>query len=349
MARRVLVVRGGALPRASGLGRAHHELVDRLKAGVIPGYELAGVMEYPLGGNPLTRWWRRRKSHPKAVERAVLEGFDGGQVDLVHITDQEQAHLIPVGLQVGCSITVHDLFHLQPRIVLGIEVGDHRPGSARRSDLRILIESLNRANLLISISEATAAECRSSYKQPDVRVVHHGIDPTNLRAPSDSDLDGFVLLTVGSDEPRKRLTFVDEVVAALPEEVRADLNLVQVGSHVRLSDQQLIGAYQRAEALLFPSVAEGFGLPVLEAMAAGCPVLCADLPAHNEVADPSMLLPADDVAAWVDAIVTAHSAWLARGKTPAEPDSVALARADQFNIEDWGAKMAAAWNSMLGD
>ena len=348
MARRVLVVRGGALPRASGLGRAHHELVDRLKAGMIPGYELAGVMEYPLGGNLLTRWWRRHKNHPKAVERAVLEGFDGGQVDLVHVTDQEQAHLVCVE-QVACSVTVHDLFHLQPRTVLGIEVGDHRPGSARRSDLRILIESLNRANLLISISEATAAECRSSYKQPDVRVVHHGIDPTNLRAPSDSDLDGFVLLTVGSDEPRKRLTFVDEVVAALPEEVRADLNLVKVGSHVRLSDQQLIAAYQRAEALLFPSVAEGFGLPVLEAMAAGCPVLCADLPAHNEVADPSMLLPADDVAAWVDAIVTAHSAWLARGKTPTEPDSVALARADQFNIEDWGEKMAAAWNSMLGD
>ena len=208
---------------------------------------------------------------------------------------------------------------------------------------------MNHATLLITISEATAAECRSSYKRPDVRVVHHGIDPTNFRAPSDSDLDGFVLLTVGSDEPRKRLTFVDEVVAALPEEVRADLNLVQVGSHVRLSDQQLIAAYQRAEALLFPSVAEGFGLPVLEAMAAGSPVLCADLPAHNEVADPSMLLPADDIAAWVDAIVTAHSAWFARGKTPAESDSVALARADQFNIEDWGAKMAAAWNSMFGD
>jgi hypothetical protein len=62
-----------------------------------------------------------------------------------------------------------------------------------------------------------------------------------------------------------------------------------------------------------------------------------------------MLLPADDIAAWVDAIVTAHSAWFARGKTPAEPDSVALARGDQFNIEDWGEKMAAAWNSMLGD
>ena len=336
------------MPRASGLGRAHHELVDRLKAGAIPGYELAEVMEYPLGGNPLTRWWRRRKSHPKAVQRAVLEGIDAGKVDLVHITDQEQAHLVCVE-QIACSITVHDLFHLHPRSALGIEVGDHRPGTVRRKDLQILGQGLNHATLLITISEATAAECRTSYKRPDVRVVHHGIDPTNLRAPADSDLDGFVLLTVGSDEPRKRLTFVDEVVAALPEEVRADLNLVQVGSHVRLSDQQLIAAYQRAEALLFPSVAEGFGLPVLEAMAAGCPVLCADLPAHNEVADPSMLLPADDIATWVDAIVTAHSAWLARGKTPAEPNSVALARADQFNIEDWGAKMAAAWDSMFGD
>ena len=47
MARRVLLVRGGELPRQSGLGRAHHELVDRLEAGQIPGYELAGVIEHP--------------------------------------------------------------------------------------------------------------------------------------------------------------------------------------------------------------------------------------------------------------------------------------------------------------
>jgi len=347
MARRVLVVRGGALPRASGLGRAHHELVDRLKAGAIPGYELAGVVEHPVGGNPLTRWWRRRKSHPKAVHRAVRKGIDGGKVDLVHITDQEQAHLLPVGLDVPCSITVHDLFHLHPRQVLGIEVGDHRPGSIRTKDLRILTESLNRANLLISISEATAAECRANYKLPDVAVVHHAIDSTNFRAPSDSGFDGFVLLTVGSDEPRKRLGFVDEVVDSLPSEVREDLDLVQVGSHTRLSDQQLIGAYQRAEALLFPSAGEGFGLPVLEAMAAGCPVLCSDLPAHNEVADPTMLLPAEEVSAWVDAIVALHTSWLAGGRASPEPNLTALARADQFNIEAWGEKMAAAWDSMF--
>lgn len=347
MARRVLVVRGGALPRASGLGRAHHELVDRLKAGVIPGYELAGVVEHPLGGNPLTRLWRRRKGHPKAVYRAVREGVDSGKVDLVHITDQEQAHLLPVGNEVACSVTVHDLFHLHPRQVLGIPVGDHHPGSVRAKDLRILEESLNRANLLISISEATAAECRTYYNLPDVAVVHHAIDSTNFRAPSDSGFDGFVLLTVGSDEPRKRLGFVDEVVAALPEGVQADLTLVKVGSHTKLSDQQLIAAYQRAESLLFPSAGEGFGLPVVEAMAAGCPVLCSDLPAHNEVADPTMLLPAEDVAAWVDAIVSLHTDWLERGKSSPVPNPAALARADQFNIEAWGEKMAAAWDLLF--
>lgn len=335
------------MPRESGLGRAHHEFVDRLKAGAIPGYELAGVMEYPLGGNPLFRYWRRRKSHPKAVHRAVWGGIDEGKVDFVHITDQEQAHLVPVGLEVACSVTVHDLFHLHPRQVLGIEVGDHRPGSVRAKDLRILAESLNRVNLLISISEATAAECRANYKFPDVAVVHHAIDSTNFRAPSASGFDGFVLLTVGSDEPRKRLGFVDEVVDSIPAEVRADLNLVKVGSHAKLSDSQLIAAYQRAEALLFPSAGEGFGLPVLEAMAAGCSVLCSDLPAHNEVADPAMLLPADDVSAWVDAIVSLHTDWLARGRSSPEPNPTALARADQFNIEAWGNKMAAAWDSMF--
>ena len=347
MARRVLLVRGGALPRQSGLGRAHHELVDRLKAGQIPGYELADVIEHSTGGNPLQRWWRRRKSHPKTVHRAVWDAIDGGTADFVHITDQEQAHLVPAGLEVACSVTVHDLFHLSPRTVIGIEVGDHAPNGTRKRDLNHLRNGLARADMLISISESTAEECRELWQKKPVNVVHHAIDPEPYQIEGEISLRNFVLLTVGSNEPRKRLDFIDEVVDALPQDVRNDLNLVKVGSHLKLSDDELIAAYQRAEALLFPSAGEGFGLPVLEAMAAGCPVLASDLGAHNEVADPSMLLPPTDKTAWVNAIVELHEAWKERGEEPPKPDKTALNRAAEFNIEDWGEKMAAAYDSMF--
>jgi glycosyltransferase involved in cell wall biosynthesis len=349
MARRVLLVRGGELPRQSGLGRAHHELVDRLKAGQIPGYELAGVIEHPTGGNPLQRWWRRRKSHPARVSKEALDGMKNGSVDLIHVTDQEQAHLVPNAKLVPCSVTVHDLFHLSPRTVIGIEVGEHSPNGTRRKDLSHLRNGLARADLLISISEATAEECGELWPEKPVSIVHHAIDPEPYRIEGEIALRNFVLLTVGSNEPRKRLDFLDGVVDALPQEVRNDLNLVKVGSHLKLSDEELIAAYQHAEALLFPSAGEGFGLPVLEAMAAGCLVLASDLPAHNEVVDPSMLLPASDKAEWVKAITELHSVWIERDGEPASADQIALERAAKFQIKDWGKKMAAAWDSMLGE
>ncbi len=345
MARRVLLARGGALPRQSGLGRAHNELVDRLTEKKVPDYELADVIEHSMGGNPLTRLWRRRKGQPRAVAKAV----QSSNCDLLHITDQEQAHLVPLKSSIPVSVTVHDLFHLKPRIVLDIEVGNHNPNKTRSKDISLLHEGLGRADMLICISEATAAECRELWPDKKVVVLPHAIDPEPFRVVGEIGIRNFVLLTVGSDEPRKRLDFIDTVVSNLEEDVLEDLNLVKVGSHLPVSDEELIAAYQRAEALLFPSAGEGFGLPVLEAMAAGCPVLCSDLPAHNEVADPSMLIPANDVGAWVDAISELHKSWIARDKAERKPDSISLSRSEQFNIDAWGQKLAAAWDSMLGD
>ena len=128
------------------------------------------------------------------------------------------------------------------------------------------------------------------------------------------------MVTVGSDEPRKRLAFVRDVLASLPEEVAQDIHMLQIGSEVELSDEQLVSALQHAEALLFPSISEGFGYPPAEAMAAGCPVIAANLPAHNEVIPERCLLPATDVMAWVDEVVKVHAAWKRAGGVPRNPD-----------------------------
>jgi glycosyltransferase involved in cell wall biosynthesis len=129
-----------------------------------------------------------------------------------------------------------------------------------------------------------------------------------------------LLITVGTDEPRKRLDFVREVITCLPEEVAQDIHMLHIGSEVELSDEQLVAALQHAEALLFPSISEGFGYPPAEAMAAGCPVIAANLPAHNEVIPKRCLLPATDVVAWVDEVVKVHTAWKRAGGVPRNPD-----------------------------
>ena len=320
MPRQVLVVRGGALSRSSGLGRAHHDLVDRLEQSEVSGYSLASVIEHELGGNLFTRWRRRRSEHPAHVEAISLET----QATILHITDQEQAHLVPKDCKVPVSITIHDLFHLEPRKISTpqghVSIGNTKPGLLRSRDLKHIRRGLERADLLICISEATAEEARKLWPKKHIEVVPHGIDVEGfdpisfpLPKPEGLEYENINLLCVGSEEPRKRMDFLINVLGELPKEVKARTVLHKVGSESspkskqklqkkavdlgvslhwvgRLSDIDLCGYYQHCDALLFPSIAEGFGLPPLEAMASGCPVLVADMPAHNEVAPSELSL-----------------------------------------------------------
>lgn len=121
-----------------------------------------------------------------------------------------------------------------------------------------------------------------------------------------------VVLSVGATIPRKNLGLLPEVFrgvrvenmtllrigALLPPELAAELRsvlgqagLVELGN---APDEMLIRAYQRADALIFPSRIEGFGFPVLEAMAAGCPVVCTNVTSLPEVGGEAALYFAPD-------------------------------------------------------
>lgn len=148
-------------------------------------------------------------------------------------------------------------------------------------------------------------------------------------------LDAFALIKLGPHPPPHRLLVVgkrgwlgedlDKQVAQLPPAVSE--NIVWTGY---VPDQNLPALYGGADAFCYPSKYEGFGLPPLEAMACGCPTLCARASSLPEVVgDAALLLPAENSHAWANALEKLLSAplmqarWRERG----------LARAALFSWE----------------
>ncbi len=330
MVKRVVLARGAALTSSTGLGRAHHAIESLLQRAMVPGWSKVTTLEHSIMSFAPNRLITRWRKHPAFVSSSV----EDSEADLLHITDQEQAHLVPEGCAIPVVVTVHDMFHLKPRQIkagdIRIPVGDQRPGLFRRRDLKRLNEGLARADLLICVSEMTRRDVERMFPGKPTALVRHQIDldywdpeanPRSRELIAEHDDDSkCLLITVGTDEPRKRLDFVREVITCLPKEVAQDIHMLHIGSEVELSDEQLVAALQHAEALLFPSISEGFGYPPAEAMAAGCPVIAANLPAHNEVIPKRCLLPATDVVAWVDEVVRVHTAWKRAGGVPRNPD-----------------------------
>ena len=94
---------------------------------------------------------------------------------------------------------------------------------------------------------------------------------------------------------------IDEVAHILDQDQSLQGHVVELG---RCSDAQMIGLLGGARALLMPSFAEGFGIPVIEALQAGAPVIASDLGVFREVAgDIPLYLRPDDAASWMDAIL----------------------------------------------
>jgi glycosyltransferase involved in cell wall biosynthesis len=112
------------------------------------------------------------------------------------------------------------------------------------------------------------------------------------------------------DEPDLRLVLTGGGHAGLP---------VPDGVEVRglVSEDELVDLYRRAAALVFPSLYEGFGIPVLEAMGCGCPVACANAGSLPEVAGDAAVLfdpyDPDAIAAALRELLAAPAAWSARG------------------------------------
>ena len=242
-----------------------------------------------------------------------------GRVDVFHGTN----FVLPPAARAGSVVTIHDLAFLRyPETVTG-DVALYRD---------LVPQALRRAGAVITVSEAMAEEVRAEYSSiaPPLFVAPNGVQPDWLHAEpaSDADLrrlgvpDRYVLF-VGNLEPRKNLGTLLRAHTAARRQDPAVPSLVLVGPAGwgdrwqgaapdprdavlagYLSGSDLRRVVARAEAVCMPSRYEGFGLPVLEALAAGRPVLASDIPAHREVAGGhATLIPPEDSDAWAAALV----------------------------------------------
>lgn len=248
-----------------------------------------------------------RLLHPlwRAVGRPRAEDLTG-PVDVVHSID-----LIAPPTRAALVVTVHDLAALEL---------PHLHGRRTVAVQRRRISALDRADAILAVSHSTAASLLAGGMPADrIHVSPLGLVPLAepTQPPATVAAEPYVL-TVGTLEPRKGHELV---LRAAGRSSLADIRLVFAGpdggSEARLrviadelaltdrltilgavDDGTLSALYRRAAVVCMPSLAEGFGLPVLEAMSAAAPVIASDLPVVREVtAGSAVLFTSGDVEA----------------------------------------------------
>jgi len=281
---------------------------DRFPAGRVPAFAKVKLTDRRIPVRLLNRAWQRW-GFP-SLDRLV-----GARMDLVH---SATPLLLPTAGKK--LITVHDLFFMDFPDSAGKEAGEvffkRAAGSIGRSDGIITFSSYTR-DLLVT---------RFDVRPDKVRVIPHGVERRFLDDVPDAVLESCrashrlpasFLLFVGAQEPRKNLPRLIEalkiahlhgdpvplVLAGPPGgdtgKVRATAARLGLEQSVimtgYLPPDELPTLYRLATALVFPSLCEGFGLPLVEAMAAGLPVAAAKNSAIPEVAgDAAVYFPAED-------------------------------------------------------
>lgn len=254
--------------------------------------------------------------HQRTDRRILREQFhlprlaQQSQVDILHLT----GFAAPVWTSMPVVLTVHDL--------IGALFSANFPPAARLYWSRYLPFTLRFARHILADSENTKRDIiRLTHISPDrIHVIYPGRDEKfqpMINPRVDFDVPAKFFLFVSTLEPRKGVDTLIAAFARAASQVAEDLVIVgkrgwdaekffiqveRAGLSARVrfldyvADEQMLALYNRARALVFPSRYEGFGLPPLEAMASGTPVICSNAASLPEVVgDAGVLLAPDDV------------------------------------------------------
>jgi glycosyltransferase involved in cell wall biosynthesis len=284
-------------------------------------------------GRPAAGIWKWIGYLDKYVLSPPQLSHHARRVDIVHVCDHANSIYVPLRSKVPYVVTCHDL--LAVRAALG-EQTDCATGFAGRQLQKRILSGLGRAAALACVSAATLRDAkRLVVGYPGKLVVapnalsypYRMLDPPimlqRLAVVAGVGNPGEYLLHIGSNLRRKNREGVLRAIASvagtwggkivfagqpltrelhrLAEQLGIAGRIVEV---IKPSDELLEALYNGALALLFPSRFEGFGWPIIEAQACGCPVICTNREPFPEVAgDAAIFCESDDHAAFGNAIV----------------------------------------------
>jgi glycosyltransferase involved in cell wall biosynthesis len=251
----------------------------------------------------------------------------GWPADLTH----GLVNVLPLTSRIPGVVTVHDLTFMR--------MPEKLPPLKQRYLAQLCAASVRKASQVIAVSQQTADDLMAYFGTParKISVIHNGV--TADFAPGDEQaveqfrqargLPARYLLYLGTLEPRKNLESLLHAFARWRRQADAEhhpVKLILAGAKGWFYEtifrqvaelglaawvdfpgfipaDELPNWYRAAEGFVYPSVFEGFGLPVLEAMACGTPVLCSQAPSLLEIVKESALtFPADDEAQLVAAL-----------------------------------------------
>lgn len=250
-----------------------------------------------------------RKLKPQAMNQILLNTFSlrNQSSEIIHLTNQDDlGTLLPFSDVDNLFVTVHDLFR---------KTDPSAPLDEFRSS-RYIKNIEKKADKVIAISEATKEQLikHSEVEEERIEVIYQGVDTKKFQPQGEVEYDEYIL-HVGTEIPRKNVEGLITIFEKY-KELNSDVKLIRVGEisetvkqkidesslevgedviyEKDVSFNRLKALYTNAEKLAFPSHAEGFGRPIVEALACGTPVIAYDRKPMNEILPEEMLVEFED-------------------------------------------------------